>query len=148
MANAVTQKYEELVLEIETDTPGTFSRICGLIDVEITRTANTDTAEIPDCDDESQPLSVERQVRSVEVTASGTGVWAQSSHQILMDWFYSSEAKNVRLGNLNASLGDTEYETAPALLTNLSNSRTKGQKVSASISIEFDGTPVRTPKAA
>lgn len=148
MATAVTEKFEELVLEVETATPGTYVTVCGLIDVEITRTANVDTAEIPDCADESLPLSIERQVRSIEVTMSGTGVWAQSSHEMLQDWFYSSATKNVRLGNLKALVGDTEYESGPALLTSLSNSRTKGKKVSASISIEFDGTPTRTAKAA
>ncbi|WP_299734654.1 phage tail tube protein [uncultured Roseobacter sp.] len=147
MAQAVTQKYEELVLQVETSTPGQYATICGLIDVEISRTANLDTVEIPDCDDESLPLSVEKQVRNIEISASGTGVWAQSSHETLMDWFYSSATKNIRIGNLNASVGDTEYETGPAILTDLSNSRTKGQKVTASISIEFDGTPVRSAKA-
>lgn len=147
MANAITEKYEELVLELSTDGGTTWARICGLIDVEITRTSNIDTSETPDCDDESLPLSVERQVRSIEVSASGTGVWAQQSHQSLMDWFYSSSTQDVRLGNLNAASGDTEYETGKAILASLSNSRTKGQKVSASIEIQFDGTPVRSAKA-
>jgi len=146
MAQATTQKYEELVLETSTDSGATWTRICGLIDVEITRTANIDTAEVPDCDDESLPLGVERQVRSVEVSVSGTGVWAQSSHEMLQDWFYSSASQDVRIGNLNAAVGDTEYETGVAYLTNLSNSRTKGQKVTASIEIQFDGIPTRTAK--
>lgn len=148
MARAVTQKFEELVLQVETSTPGEYSAsICGLIDVEISRTANVDTVEIPECDDESLPLSVERQVRNIEVTVSGTGVWAQQSHGTMMDWFYSSAVKNVRIGNLNAATGETEYETGPAILTQLNNARTKGQKVSASIAIEFDGTPARTAKS-
>lgn len=147
MAQATTEKFEQLVLEVET-TPssGTYARICGLIDVEITRSAQVDTAEIPDCDDESLPLSVERQVRSVEINISATGVWAQESHEQLMDWFYSSSTLNIRIGNLNAASGDTEYEQGPALLTSLGQSRTKGQKVSASLEIQFDGTPTRTTK--
>ena len=148
MAQAVTQKYAELVLEISEDSGSTWTRICGLIDVEITRTSNIDTAEVPDCDDESLPLAVERQVRSVEVSVSGTGVWAQSSHETLMDWFYSSSTQDIRIGNLKAATGDTEYETGVGLLASLSNSRTKGQKVSASIEIQFDGIPTRTAKAA
>ena len=146
MALATTQKYEQLVLETSEDGT-TWTRICGLIDVEITRTANIDSAEVPDCDDESLPLSIERQVRSVEFSASGTGVWAQESHETLMDWFYSSASKRARIGNLGAAIGDTEYETGYAYLTNLSNSRTKGQKVTANIELMFDGTPTRTNKA-
>lgn len=146
MAVATTQKYEQLVLETSED-GSTWTRICGLIDVEITRTANMDTAEVPDCADESLPLSIERQVRSIEFSVSGTGVWAQESHETLMDWFYSSASKRARIGNLNAAIGDTEYETGYAYLTSLSNSRTKGQKVTASIELMFDGTPTRTNKA-
>ena len=147
MANATTAKFEELTLELET-TPasGTYATICGLIDVSITRTANVDSAEVPDCADESLPLSIEKQVRSLEFSVSGTGVWAQESHEQLMDWFYSSTTLNVRIGNLNASIGDTEYETGTALLTNLSNTRTKGQKVTAELEIMFDGTPTRAVK--
>ena len=66
----------------------------------------------------------------------------------LMDWYYSGATKNVRVGNLNAAVGDTEYESGPAYLTQLDHTRTKRPKVSASIAFEFDGTPTRTAKAA
>src|SRR6188474_3383586 len=108
MALAVTEKYEELALQMETSTPGTYVTICGLVDVTISRKANVDTVEIPDCDDESLPMSVERQVRSLEVTVSGTGVWAQTSYGTLMDWYYSAATKNIRIRNAKASTGDTE----------------------------------------
>ena len=147
MAKAVTEKYDEMVLEMSDDEGSTWAKICGMTDVSVTRTANADTSEVPDCDDESVPLSVEREVRSLEVSASGTGVWAQQSHGSLMDWFYSGDTKYVRLGNLKAASGETEYETGPAILTTLSNERTKGKKVSAEIEIQFDGTPTRSAKA-
>lgn len=146
MVQAITEKFEELVLEVSDDGV-TWARLCGLIDVDVTRTANTDSVEIPDCDDESLPLSTEKSVRSIEIAVSGTGVWAQQSHGTLMDWFYSSATKQARIGNLNAAVGQTEYESGNAYLTDLSNSRAKGQKVTASISVEFDGTPTRTAKA-
>lgn len=145
MAKATTQSFEQLILDVEfVASSGTYTAVCGLIDVTVTRTANVDTAEVPDCADESLPLSLEKQVRSIEVSVSGTGVWAQESHGNLMDWFYSSATKNVRIRNTNASTGDTEIESGAALLTSLTNTRTKGQKVSAEISIEFDGAPTRT----
>jgi len=148
MAVAVTQKFEEMVLEIETSTPGTFTRICGLTDVEVTRTSNIDTVEIPDCDDESLPHSLEKQVRSIEVSISASGVWAQQSWGTMSDWFYSGATRNIRLRNTRALVGDLETEAGPALLANLSNSRTKGQKVTATVEIQFDGTPTRTDRVA
>lgn len=144
MTKAVTAKFEELVLEVETSTPGTYAKICGLIDVEISRTANITTTEVPDCDDESLPHYMEKAVSSIDVKASATGVWARSSHEMIMAWFYSGQSKNVRIGNLAASVGDTEYETGPAFLASLTNARAKGQKVSAAIEIEFNGTPTLT----
>lgn len=148
MARATTAKYEEFILEVETDTPGMYAAICGLIDVSINRTSNVDTAEIPDCDDESLPLSLERQVRSQEVTISGTGVWALQSNEMMLDWWYSGAAKNIRLRNAKAEADGEEgtpfAESGPALLATLNNSRTKGQKVTAEIEIQFDGVPTIT----
>lgn len=154
MARASTAKYEELILEVEADpvgAAGTYTPICGLIDVTINRTSNTDTAEVPDCDDESLPLSLEREVRSQEVTASGDGVWAEQSDKFMKDWWYSASTLNCRLRNAKVETTGTsgEYyvESGPAILTTLNNSRTKGQKVSAEINIEFDGVPTRTANA-
>lgn len=150
MAAPITEKFEELVLEVETATAGTYARICGLKDVTISRATQIDTFEVPaDCEDESLPYSTERQVRALNVTVSASeAVWAQQSHEMLMDWYYSGVSKNIRVGNKKAAIGDTEYESGPAYLTQLDNSRTKGQKVSATLAFEFDGTPARTAKAA
>lgn len=147
MTKATTAAFAEFVLEVETSTPGTYARICGLTDVTFSRSANTDTAEVPDCDDESLPYSLEKEVRSVEFSASASGVWAQESHEMILDWFYSGATKNARIGHLNAGVGDTEYEGGPALLTKVDNQRTKGQKVTASLEFTFSGTPTREAMA-
>lgn len=149
MARAQTANFEEMVLEVEwTGGSGTYVGVCGMIDVTINRTSNVDTSEIPDCDDESLPLSIERQVRSQEVTVNATGSWALQSHQNLMAWWRSGATKNVRLRNAKAqadgSSGDTTIESGPAILVNLNNSRAKGQKMTAEIDIQFDGVPAVT----
>ena len=149
MALATTFKYEELILEVEfVASSGTYTPICGLIDVTVNRTANVDEAEIPDCDDESLPLSIEKQVRSIDVSVSGTGISSLEAQDKLKDWFYSSATKNARIRNSNVqsngSSGDTYIESGPALLTSLTEGRTKGQKVSTEIEMTFDGTPTRT----
>lgn len=147
MVAPVTAKFEELVLELETATPGTYANTCGLTGFTYSRSANVDTIEVPaDCTDESLPYSVQKQVRSLDFGVQGDAVWAQQSHEDLLDWFYSSATKNIRVRHVAAATGDTEYETGPALLTKLDNIRTKGQKVTGSIEITFDGTPTRTAK--
>ncbi|WP_347311365.1 phage tail tube protein [Defluviimonas sp. SAOS-178_SWC] len=149
MAAPVTAKYEQLVLEVET-TPGggTYAKLCGIMGFSYNREAQVDRVEVPaDCDDESLPYSVEKQVRSTEYTIEGEAVWAQQSHETLLQWFRSSATVNIRVQHANAASGDVEYEAGPALLTQLNNTRTKGQKVTATVRIEFDGTPTTTDKA-
>lgn len=148
MARATTQNFEQMVLEVETDTPGTFAKICGLVGVTVNRTANLDESEIPDCDDESLPHAVDVAVRSLVVTVSATGVWARESQDMLKEWFYSGAAKNVRIKDTAAATGDVEVEAGPALLTSLSNQRTKGQKVTAEIELRLKGVPSLTAKSA
>lgn len=146
MVAPVTAKYEELVLELEvTPGGGTFAKICGIMGFTVGRDAQVDRVEVPgDCDDESLPYSVEKQVRSTEYTVEGDAVWAQQSHDKLLAWFRSGTTLNVRIQHANAASGDIEYETGAALLTQLNHVRQKGQKVTASIKLEFDGTPTTT----
>lgn len=148
MARATTENFDQMVLEVETSTPGTYAKICGMVGVTITRTANLEESEIPDCDDETAPHAVDAEVRSLTVTVSGTGVWAQSSQDMLKTWFYSGAAKNVRLTDAAAAIGDAEVEAGQALLTTLTNTRAKGQKVTAEIELRFKGLPSMTDKAA
>lgn len=148
MARAITENFHEFILEVETETPGTYAALCGLTSRGINRTSNMSTSEVPDCDDESLPAAVERAVQSQEVTVSGSGVWAQTSHELMLDWWYSGATKNVRIKNTKAAVGDTEIEAGPAYLVSINNQAERGTKVTAEIEVEFDGVPVRTAKAA
>ncbi|MGA0615324.1 phage tail tube protein [Paracoccus sp. KR1-242] len=150
MAKPITEKFEQMTLEVATDETGTtWAKVCGLVGVTITRTATWDSTETPgDCDNEALPMDVEREFRSLQVSVSADGVWAQQSNDMMLDWFYNGERKTIRLGNQNAAVGDTQYESGPAIMTTLTNQRSKGQKVTASIQLEFDGKPTRLAKAA
>lgn len=149
MVKPTTSKFQHLVVEVETDTPGTFTKICGITSRGIQRQHNMNTTEVPqDCEDESLPVVLERDVQSSEVTISGSGVWASQSHEMMLDWWYSGAKKTVRVNHANAAVGDTQYETGTAYLVSISNQVEKGQSVSAELEIQFDGIPTRTPKAA
>lgn len=147
-AYAETEKYEEMILDVEfTASSGVYSPICGMSEITITRTANVDEDEIPPCDDESDPVSVDVNVRSITVSVSANGKWAKSSQGAMKDWFYSGQPLNIRLRDTAAESGDTEIESGPALLSALNNTRTKGQSVSAEIELRFKGIPTRTAAA-
>lgn len=152
MARATTAKYEEFVLEVDfTGGTSTYTAICGLTDASISRTSNIDTTEVPDCSDESLPMAIERSVRSQEVTVSATGVWSLESHEKMLDWWSGGATLSTRIRHVkvvdDGVTGDTTHETGPALLVSINNSRSKGQKLTAEIEIQFDGVPARTAKA-
>ena len=121
--------------------PLVWNRFCGLTSRTVNRQHNMQTTEVPDCDDESLPASVERAVQSSEMTISGTGVWAAQSHDLMMSWWRSGAVKNIRVANVKAPSGSVQYEQGPAYLTQLNNTAERGQKVTAEINIEFDGIP-------
>lgn len=146
MALPTTQKFEELVLETSDDGI-TWARICGMIDVTVSRSNSVDEDEILDCDDESLPMATIAATRAFTMTVSGTGKWAQSSHEMLLDWVYGGAARRTRIGNLGAATGDTEYEAGMAILTSLGNERRKGVAVTADIELRFTGAITRTNAA-
>ncbi|MBB4192797.1 phage tail tube protein [Rhizobium aethiopicum] len=147
MAYATTANFHQMVLEVETTNgSGVYSRICGLTSRGINRQHNMATSEVPSCDDESLPAQVGRAVQSSEATISASGVWAAQSHEILLDWWESGQTKSIRIHHVNAAVGDTEYETGNAYLVSINNQAERGTKVTAELSIEFDGIPTRTMK--
>lgn len=145
MARATTANFHQMVLEVETTLgSGVYSKICGLTSRGINRQHNMQTSEVPDCDDESLPASVERAVQSSEATISANGVWAAQSHEMLLDWWESGAVKSIRIYHANATTGTTQYETGNAFLVSVNNAVERGQKVTAELDIQFDGIPTRT----
>ncbi len=149
MAKPTTEKFHQMVLEVETDTPGTYAKICGITGRTVNRSLNVQETEVPgDCDDESVPSEIQIDPQALTVTVNGTAVWASQSHGMMMDWLYLKQRKNIRVGHLNAAVGDTEYESGPAYLVTVNDSAQKAEgAVTREIEIRFDGTPTRTDKA-
>ncbi|MAQ82251.1 MAG: hypothetical protein CMH12_03350 [Maritimibacter sp.] len=150
MTTATTTSYNEMVLEVEFDpvgAAGTYSKICGMTGVTINRTPNITETPVPDCDDESLPHNIEKDVASISVTVSATGVWAAARKHELLDWFYSAGKLNCRLRDVqaeqNGASGDIYAEYGPAVI-GISNERPADKgRITASIELQFDGTPQR-----
>lgn len=144
---AVTAQYDELVLEVELEAgSGTFTKLCGLTGVTITRTTQVAETPVPDCDDESLPFSVETDITSIAVTMSATGVWALGSHETLMTWFYNAQKKVARLRNTKVAedgpSGAPYAEYGPAIITSLGTTKPEEKgRLTAELEMRFDGTP-------
>lgn len=147
MTAATTADSHELVVEISGD-GSTWAAICGITSNEIQQTANTESAEVPDCDDETKPHVIVKTVRSLERVISGSGIWSQEAHGTMEDWFESGAAKHCRIYYANAASSTPEYKTGMALLTQLNWTKPDKNIVTAQIQLEFTGAVTVTDKSA
>lgn len=151
MTEPVHEEYDELVLEFSTDGGTTWARNCVIMGCEVTRKSNTSDVEtVADCDDESKPNKVSTRVQSIAVSVTGSGNWTQGGYDKFLTKFYAGDSTEMlaRIGNLNAAVGEIEYETGPIIIASLGQSRTKGSVVTASIEITFAETPTTSVKVA
>lgn len=133
MALATTETFEQMVLE--TSENGTsWTRICGVKDVTVNYETDSEEDMIPDCEDESLPHTKVRSVTAIGLSVQGQGVWAQESHETMLQWWLTGEAKRFRIGHLNAAIGDVEFIASTGILT-MEQARQKGRKVTANITI-------------
>lgn len=121
-----------------------FAPICGLTSKGINYNTETNTVEVPDCTNEDAPAYKEQGVKSYDVTLSGSGMWAAQSHGVLVDWWKSGTAKNIKVEYSTAASGDVKTVAGPALLTSLGSSVEKGGRLSAEIAIAFTQMPTFT----
>jgi len=152
MAAPSFQRFHEFVVEVETETPGVFVKICGITGRTVNRTLGLDEISVPkDCEDEAAGTETLVEPGSLVVTVSGTARWARQSHELMMDWIYLKQRKSCRVAHINAAVGDTEYETGFAYMTALNDSgEIEGENkiVTRELELRFDGEPVRTAKSS
>lgn len=149
MATATTGTFNQFKILIGDGATPTevFTPICGLTSRGLTGSADVVTSEVPDCTDEDLPSWQEKDVKSIGMSLSGSGMWSQESHEMLLRWFLTGAKKNIRVQYANADTGDVEFVNGPAVLTQLNNAAEKGGRISAEISLEFTAKPTTTDKA-
>lgn len=149
MATAVTTTFAKFKIEVgdgETPTEG-FTAVCGLTSKGLQGSADVVTSEVPDCADEDLPSWQEKDVKSIGMTLSGSGMWSTVNHTLLMDWFLAGTKKNVKVTYMDAAVGAPEFIMGPAVLTQLNNAVEKGGRLSADITLEFTAKPTVTDQA-
>tara|TARA_R100001086_G_scaffold6621_1_gene4036 strand:+ start:566 stop:1018 length:453 start_codon:yes stop_codon:yes gene_type:complete len=78
--------------------PEVFAHPCLVnLSREISFSHNYQEQEIPVCEDTDQPHSIERQVRSVDMTVTGSGVLDAAGIDEYLDWCIEGTQKNVQI---------------------------------------------------
>lgn len=81
----------------DTTPPFTFLKPCGLNNHTVTFTKNAQEVNVPDCDDPEAPQWIERDVESLDFSASGEGILAAESVDAWWDYFNSTDAVLARI---------------------------------------------------
>lgn len=119
--------------------PEVFSQPCGLTNKSFKLSATTNSTLIPDCDDPEAPAWEAKEVNSLALQVTGTGVMAKESLAIWRDWFMSAGSKNCQMHIDDNDLG---YFEGSMIISNLELGGQRGQKVTINVTIENDGAPV------
>lgn len=150
MAAATTIRFGTQALLIEwTPDSGTFTAPCGITSLTKTTNVETNTVNIPDCDDPDLAswLGVDEISRQIVLSfggvlaqdiISGLGISALGAWQA---WDLAGGYKNVRwYRNLQAANGGG-YLWGPALLTAFEETGEAKQRFNMSGTVTFDGKP-------
>lgn len=120
--------------------PGTFIRPCGLTSHTITFTKNMEEVDVPDCDDPELASWIERGVRSLDLSANGSGVLAAD---YVDDWwaaFASTDSINARMyvGKPD-NVDDGRYWEGKVHVSSFEVSGERGNKAQVSVAVASDG---------
>jgi hypothetical protein len=138
MAQATTYPFSQFLVKIgDGGSPEVFTDPCGLTSKGLTRTANLNDTNIPDCDDPDAPSWLGRDVVSYQGAIAGSGVVATESFDTWEDWWNAGETRNVRI-----ELGADYAWIMPAKLQEFAITAERGNKVQMTVAIVSDGAVV------
>lgn len=146
MALAKTLRFAQQTLLLgdgATPTEG-FAAPCGLTTLGLTVNIETNTTNVPDCDDPDLPAWLVSDEVSKQMVLSGDGVLDTDAMQVYRDWLMDGGEKNVRWLTDGTAANGGGYWSAPGILTTYEETGTRGERWSVSIGITLNGRPTFT----
>jgi predicted secreted protein len=123
-------------------TPEVFAAPCGLTTKGLTITQNLSEVSIPDCDDPDAAFWLARDTVSLSVGVSGDGVLAAESQATWIAAAYSTTSINAKI-EIEFATGTRTF-TGAFKVDSFGIGATQGERVSASVSMQSDGTITTT----
>lgn len=147
MAQVKSLKFAEQVLMLgDGATPSElFAAPCGFESLTLTVNIETNTTNLPDCDDPDLPAWLVSDEVSKQMVVAGNGTLDTDSMQLWREWLLAGGEKNVRWVTSGTAANGGGYFSAPAILTTFEESGERGQRWQSSIAVTLNGKPVWTP---
>lgn len=149
MAQAKTLRFKQQALYLgdgETPVEG-FSAPCGFESLNLTVNIETNTTNVPDCDDPDLPSWLISDEVSKQMQIGGDGVLDTDAVQDWREWLMEGGEKNVRWVTEGTAQNGGGYWSAPALLTTYEEQGQRGQRWRLNVGLTLQGKPTWTPAA-
>lgn len=146
MALAKTLKFAQQMLLLGDGTTPTelFEAPCGFEQLNMTVNIETNTTNVPDCEDPDLPSWLSSDEVSKQMVLGGSGVLDTDAMQIWREWLMDGGEKNVRWFTDGTSANGGGYWQAPAILTTYEESGQRGQRWQLNVGLTLNGKPTFT----
>jgi hypothetical protein len=141
MAKPTTYKGSLIAIYLEDPaSAGEFVKPCGLNQTSVSFTKNAQEVNVPDCDDPEAPQWVERDVESLDFSASGEGVLAAESVETWYEYFASTDSVNARIYVGSPSdVANGYYWEGKVHVTGFSVEGVTGTRATCTVELASDG---------
>lgn len=146
MAQAKSIKFGQIMMLIgDGETDEQFEAPCGFETLSLVVNIETNTTNVPDCEDPDLPSWLVSDEVSKQMVLSGEGVMDTDAMQKWQEWLMDGGEKNVRWFKDLPSAAGGGYWQAPGILTTYEENGERGQRWRQNIGITLNGKPVWTP---
>lgn len=143
MAQAKTLRFSEQALLLgDGESPEVFTAPCGFTTLNLTVNIETNTTNVPDCEDPDLPAWLASDEVSKQMVLGGDGVLDTEAVVLWREWLMEGGERNVRW--LTDGATNTEangYFEAPGILTTYEETGTRGERWGLNIGITLNGAP-------
>lgn len=124
-----------------------FNAPCGFTSLSLTVNIETNSTNVPDCDDPDLPAWLESDEVSKQMQLSGNGVMDRDALIIWREWLMTGGEKNVRWFTTGTAAQGGGYWEAPGILSTYEETGERGQRWQLNIGITLNGAPTWTEAA-
>lgn len=147
MAQAKTLKFNQQLMMIGDGAEPTqgFEAPCGFESLNMTVNIETNTTNIPDCDDPDLPSWLASDEVSKQMVLSGEGVLDTDANKMWREWLLAGGEKDVRWLTKGSAANGGGFFEAPGILTTYEEVGQRGNRWTQNIGITLNGKPTWTP---
>lgn len=147
MAQAKTLKFSQQLMMIGDGATPTenFEAPCGFTTLNLTVNIETNTTNVPDCDDPDLPSWLISDEVSKQMVLGGNGVLDTDAMQMWRDWLLAGGEKNVRWFTAGTAVNGGGYFQAPGIMTTYEETGERGQRWNINAAVTLNGKPEWTP---